>query len=208
MKLIDLTVDGFLDKTAGKDPVPGGGSISALNGAIAAALTEMVANLTIGREKYKEHEELMNRIASLASDYRMSLAKDIDADSDAYDQVFNAFKLPKDTDEQKTERSKKIQEATKVAAEVPLEVARKCVAMMKAIAQVAEYGNQNAVTDAAVAMMAARTATLGAALNVRINLSSLKDGEYVARVSEELAGLEQEAIENEQKLLASVRQKL
>ena len=208
MKLVDLTIIDFLAKTAGNDPVPGGGSISALNGAIAAALTEMVANLTIGRKKYEEHEAVMKAVTASTDIYQKGFIKDIDSDSEAYEKVFNAFKLPKETDEEKAIRSRQIQEATKEAAEVPLEVARKVYAMMELIEAVAEKGNQNAVTDACVAMMSARNAVLGAILNVRINLTSLKDETYVNRVKAEIDQLEKDAIAKEQAVLANVNNQL
>lgn len=206
--LVNLTIKEFLTKTASNEPVPGGGSISALNAAIAAALTEMVANLTIGKKKYEDKEEVMKEIAAVANKYQHDFIKDIDADSDAYNEVFAAFKLPKDTEEEKAERSKQIQSATKTAAEVPMEVARKAFALMDFIARVAEEGNQNAVTDACVSMMAARTAVLGAILNVRINLSSIKDENYVKLLSEECKRLEREAINKEHELLSKVNQML
>lgn len=173
MQLADLTVKGFLDKTAGSDPVPGGGSISALNGAVAAALAEMVANLTIGRKKYMEVEAVMQELAPHFATLREQMVTDIDRDSNAYDRVFAAFKLPKETDEEKQVRKEAIQRETKYAAEVPMEVARAAAAAMPAIAEVAHKGNQNAVTDACVAMMCARNAVLGALLNVRIDRKSV-----------------------------------
>lgn len=203
--LVDLTVKGFLDKTAGSDPVPGGGSVAALSAAIASALTEMVANLTIGRKKYEDKEALMKDIAAAAANYQKGFINDIDADSDAYNKVFDAFKLPKETDEEKAVRSQQIQDATKIAAEIPLEVARKACALMDIIAQVAANGNQNAITDACVGIMTARTAVLGAILNVRINLTSIKDEEYVKRLTEEVERLESEAIAKEQRLITEVK---
>ena len=186
--LTDLTVKDFLNKVAGSDPVPGGGSIAALNGALASALAAMVANLTIGKKKYAEVQEDMQAI-----------------DSDAYDRVFACFKMPKETDEEKAARSAAIQEATKYAAQVPLEVARRACALMPRVAEVALKGNQNAVTDACVAMMSARNAVLAAVLNVRINLSSLKDTELVTRLQAEADGLEQQACQQEQALLNKVK---
>ncbi|MFV0469976.1 MAG: cyclodeaminase/cyclohydrolase family protein [Dysgonomonas sp.] len=203
--LVDLSVKDFLGKTSGSDPVPGGGSVAALNAAIAAALAEMVANLTIGRKKYEDKEDLMKQIAGLAAAYQQGFVNDIDADSDAYNHVFEAFKLPKETDEQKQERSKQIQSATKIAAEIPLDVARKAFAMMDIITMVAENGNQNAITDACVSMMTARTAVLSAILNVRINLSSIKDEEYVIRLTHEVDDLEKKAIEKEDELINYVK---
>ena len=208
MKLVDLVLIEFLEKTAGSDPVPGGGSIAALNGAIAAALTEMVANLTVGRKKYEEHEATMKAVTASADIYRNGFVQDIDADSEAYEKVFAAFKLPKETDEEKAERSQQIQAATKIAAEVPLEVARKAYALMELIEAVAEKGNQNAVTDACVALMSARTAVLGAILNVRINLTSLKDEQYVNKIKAEIDRLEKDAAAKEQALLKKVNEQL
>jgi hypothetical protein len=203
--LADLTIKGFLAETAGSAPVPGGGSISALNGAIATALTEMVANLTIGKKKYAEVEGQMKVIATEAALIRERLIRDIDRDSEAYDRVFAAFKLPKDTDEEKEERSRVIQDATKEAALVPMEVAEEVASVMETIIYVAHKGNQNAVTDACVAMMAARTCVLGALLNVRINLSSIKDEKFVDKLKTKADFLESEAIRIEQKLLDWVK---
>ena len=203
--LTDLTVKDFLNKVAGSDPVPGGGSIAALNGALASALAAMVANLTIGKKKYAEVQEDMQAIAQEAERLMGDFTADIDRDSDAYDRVFACFKMPKETDEEKAARSAAIQEATKYAAQVPLEVARRACALMPLIADVALKGNQNAVTDACVAMMSARNAVLAAVLNVRINLSSLKDAELVTRLQAEADGLEQQACQQEQALLNKVK---
>ena len=203
--LTELTVKDFLNKVAGSDPVPGGGSIAALNGALASALAAMVANLTIGKKKYAEVQEDMQAIAQEAEELMTAFTADIDRDSDAYDRVFACFKMPKDTDEEKVARSTAIQEATKYAAQVPLEVARRACTLMPRIAEVALKGNQNAVTDACVAMMSARKAVLAAVLNVRINLTSLKDAELVARLQAEADGLEQQACNQEQELLAKIK---
>ena len=107
--LVDLTVKEFLNKVAGSDPVPGGGSIAALNGAIASALAAMVANLTIGKKGYELHEELMRHISGVALQQKGAFVEDIDRDSEAYDKVFACFKMPKATDEEKAARSTAIQ---------------------------------------------------------------------------------------------------
>ena len=200
-KLIDLKVKEFLLVTAGNDPVPGGGSVSALCGSLSAALGQMVANLTIGKKKYADVEESMKEIAAVFNSYLDEFTEDIDKDSEAYNAVFSAFQLPKETEEEKTLRTQKIQDATKLAAEVPLQVAQKACKIMDLISVVAKTGNRNAVTDACVAMMCARTAVLGALLNVRINLSSIHDTEFVDKFSNEANRLEKEAIEKEAKLL-------
>lgn len=206
--LVDLTVKEFLNKVAGSDPVPGGGSIAALNGAVASALAAMVANLTIGKKNYEEHEELMNHIASLALREKDVFIADIDRDSEAYDAVFACFKMPKATDEEKAARSAAIQEATRHAALIPMEVARKALEVMPVIADIARLGNRNAITDACVAMMAARSAVLGALLNVRINLGVLKDKEFVLGLQAEADRMEQTACRKEKELLDAVNQDL
>ncbi|MBL6452175.1 MAG: cyclodeaminase/cyclohydrolase family protein [Porphyromonas sp.] len=199
--LTDLTVKGLLDVTAGKDPVPGGGSISALSGAISAALTEMVAGLTIGRKKYAEVEEQMKQLVERVQKIRQQLVLDVDRDSEAYNVVFAAFQMPKDTEEEKAARSAQIQEATKIAANVPMEVARRVYSLLSDIEEVVANGNQNAVTDGCVAMMSARNAIIGALFNVRINLTSIKDEQYVADMTAEADRLEREVIEREAKVI-------
>lgn len=199
--LTDLTVKGFLDTTAGKDPVPGGGSISALCGSIAAALTEMVAGLTIGKKKYAEVEEQMKQLVERVQEIRQQLILDVDRDSEAYNVVFAAFQMPKETDEQKAARSAQIQEATKIAANVPMEVARRVYSLLSDIEEVVSNGNQNAVTDGCVAMMSARNAIIGALFNVRINLTSIKDEQFVADMTAEADRLEREVIEREAKVI-------
>ena len=208
MKLQDLNLKEFLAKTAGNDPVPGGGSISALNGAIASALAEMLANLTIGKKKYEEVEEWMKKTALEMAQNQTRFVNDIDRDSDAYNLVFDAFKLPKETDEEKALRSEKIQEATKVAALVPMEVAERAFAMLDLIAETTRKGNKNAVTDGCVAMMACRTAVLGALLNVRINLGGLKDEAFVKDLAEKCDRIEKETLAKEQQLVNWVKTQL
>jgi formiminotetrahydrofolate cyclodeaminase len=206
--LVDLTVKEFLDKVAGKDPVPGGGSIAALNGAIASSLSAMVAGLTIGKKGYEDLYDLMEKISSTTLKAKDSFVDDIDRDSDAYDRVFGCFKMPRTTDEEKRRRSQAIQDATKHAALVPMQVARNAYSLMDVIADVARKGNSNAVTDACVAMMSARSAVLGALLNVRINLGSLKDKDFVFKLQAEADQLEQDACKKEKELLSEIKQKL
>lgn len=205
--LAELTLQQFIDKVISNDPVPGGGSVSALNGALAASLSAMVANLTIGRKKYAEVNDLMQELAARLETAARRLLADVDRDSEAYDRVFSAFKLPKDTDEQKAVRSEAIQRETKYAAQVPMEVARAVHDILPHIATVAQRGNSNAVTDACVAMMCARTAVLGALLNVKINLSSIKDEAFVKAMAEEAARLEIDTMEQERNLLLYAKEK-
>ena len=204
-QLADLSIKAFLDKTAGSDPVPGGGSVSALNGSIASALAEMVANLTIGRKKYVEVEGIMTELAPKFNDLRKRMEEYIDRDSDAYNKVFDAYKLPKDTDQEKQLRKETIQQATEYAAMIPMEVARAVFEILPAIETVARKGNQNAITDACVAMMCARNAVLGALLNVRINLTSIENATFVDNLANEAARIEKETVETERELMEYVK---
>ncbi len=204
MKLQDLTIKELLAKTAGSDPVPGGGSIAALCGTLAAALAEMVTGLTIGRKKYADVQADMEAIAP-----RMAAARDkfldyIDKDAEAYDAVFSAFKMPKETDDERAARSEAILSATLHAAAVPMAVATLAVEIMPDIAEIAAKGNQNAITDACVAMMTARTAALGAILNVRINISGFPAAD-AGNLAEECDRLQALASERETDLLSSVK---
>ncbi|AOT69965.1 cyclodeaminase/cyclohydrolase family protein [Geosporobacter ferrireducens] len=202
--LVDLNIKAFLEETASNAPVPGGGSIAALSGAVSAALTEMVANLTIGKKGYEGLEEEMQQIAKDAAKLREKLAADIDRDSDAFNQVMAAFKLPKGTEEEMNARKAAIQEATKNAALVPLDVATDAFNMMTMVAAVVEKGNKNAVTDGAVAAMMARTAVLSALYNVKINLGSIKDEAFVKEVSGKVQKIETEVTAAEKEILSKV----
>ena len=196
--LTELTIKEFINKVLSNDPVPGGGSVSALNGALATSLAAMVANLTIGRKKYVEVNEIMEDLSVRFEELTRQLITDVD-------RVFSAFKLPKETDEEKAIRSEAIQKETKYAAQVPMEVARTVHSILPMIDVVARKGNSNAVTDACVSMMCARTAILGALLNVRINLTSIKDEKFVKEMSEEADMIEQTTIAEEQKILDYVK---
>lgn len=147
----------------------------------------------------------MKVIATEAALIRERLVRDIDRDSEAYNEVFAAFKLPKETEDEKNERAHAIQQATKQAALVPMEVAEEVASVMETIIYIAHKGNRNAVTDACVAMMTARTCVLGALLNVRINLSSIDDENFVVRMKTKADHLESEAVRIEKKLLDWVK---
>lgn len=203
--LTELTTKEFINKVIGNDPVPGGGSVSALNGALATSLAAMVANLTIGRKKYAEVNEIMEDLSVRFAELSEKLIADVDRDSEAYDRVFAAFKLPKETEEEKEIRAAAIQHETIYAAQVPMEVARTVHSILPMIDVVARKGNANAVTDACVAMMCARTAILGALLNVRINLTSIKDEKFVHEMKEEADMIEKTTIAEEQKVLEYVK---
>ncbi len=206
--LADLTVTDFLDRVSSNDPVPGGGSVAALAGALASALGTMVARLTIGKKRYEVSEEIMLHALTLTTKFQEEFIILIDKDSEAYDQVFACFRLPQATDGEKEIRNTAIQQATRRATLVPMEVARKSLEMIFVIADIARLGNQNAITDACVAMMSARTAVCGALMNVRINLSSLIDKELVLQLQSEADHIQKTAFLKEKELLDAVNQDL
>ncbi|MDD4777919.1 MAG: cyclodeaminase/cyclohydrolase family protein [Fermentimonas sp.] len=179
MKLQDLTIKEFLEKTASNEPLPGGGCSSAMMAAIAAALTEMVANLTIGRKKYAKVDARMKFIAKKMAENKTHFMNDIDRDAVAYRLVMDAYKLPKNSDEEIAIRNKKIQYAARIASIVPMELAQRAYNMHGLIDEVLKTGNVNAVTDGKVALLACRAAIKGALLNVRTNLDNIEDKSFV-----------------------------
>ena len=202
--LADLTIKDFLQQLASQVPVPGGGSAAALSAAIGASLSQMVANLTIGRKGFEEVEAWMKAVAKLAEEYRDKLVKDIDRDAQAYTEVMAAYKLPKNTDKEKDRRDQAIQEGLKNAALVPLSVAEDALKIMDLAGKVIKEGNKNAVTDGAVAAMTARTAVLAALYNVKINLSAIKDTTFEERVAREVRRMEDEVKHKEKAILSDV----
>ena len=203
--LKDLTITEFLQKTASADPLPGGGCTAALSAALAASLTEMVANLTIGRKEFQAVEDEMKKIAQAAADLRKKLQNDIDNDAQAYREVLAAFKLPKNTGDEKKQRFSAIQQAFKTAATVPLGVARDALKIMDLTSRAIAHGNQNAVSDGAVGILASRTAALAALYNVKINLSAIKDPGFVKELTRESENLENQVIKKEKEILAHIK---
>jgi len=200
--LAQLTCEAFLDKLASNEPVPGGGSVAALSGGLAAALTAMVANLTIGKKNYEAVSDEMEAVAGRMLQMKKAFVEFIDKDASSFDGVMKAFKLPKDTDDEKAARTAAIQDGYKEAIAVPLAVAKACAELFDVIEFVVEKGNQNALSDGLVAAMTARTAVLGALYNVKINLGSVKDQAYVEKITSEVATLEKFAVTREAEILA------
>lgn len=173
--LIDKKVNEFLAETASKAPAPGGGSASALAGALGTALSEMVINLTVGKKKYLEVSEELAALLPQLAGIRKELEASIDKDTEAFNLVMNAFSLPKETDDEKAVRRKAIQDATLKATEVPLSVMEKALDALELTVIVAEKGNKNSISDAGVAALMLAGAIDGAAYNVRINLPGLPE---------------------------------
>ena len=151
--LTDQTISDFLRQTASGTPVPGGGSVSALSAALGAGLTEMVANLTVGKKNYEAVESEMKEISATAANLRKKLTAEVDNDANAYQGVLAAFKLSQTTEAEKEQRTRAIQEAMKNAARVPLGVAYDALQVMDLAERVIRSGNRNAVSDGAVGAM-------------------------------------------------------
>ncbi len=192
MDVASMKEASFLDELASSSPTPGGGSAAAWTAAEGAALVAMVGRLTVGKKKYKAVEEQMWTLIEEAEQLREKLQQAVQADSEAFDAVMQAFKLPKGTDEQQKARSQAIQAATLTAAEVPLETAKMALEVMRLAAQVSEVGNLNAITDAATAAHLAAAALTAAAANVSINIGSLEDENAQKAFQEQLNTLKSE----------------
>jgi formiminotetrahydrofolate cyclodeaminase len=200
----ERTVAGFLEELASGAATPGGGCASALSGALAAGLVAMVARNTAGSPAYADRAASMEEIAAEADVLRRDLEELVDADAAAFEQVMAAFRLPKDTPEQKAERSRAIQDGYKAASEPPLLVCRRALRVLELAAIVAEQGSPNAVSDAGVAALLAASALDGAALNVEINLGAIKDDDYRTAHAETVGELREGAAPLREKVLARV----
>jgi glutamate formiminotransferase/formiminotetrahydrofolate cyclodeaminase len=183
----------FLDQLAAGTSTPGGGSAAAYCGAMGAGLVAMVARLTKGKKKYQDVEIRMGEIVKTAEELRAELTVSVAKDSAAYDNVLEAFRLPKSTKKEIDNRKAAIQRATLAATQAPLEVAKMAVEVLKLALEVTESGNVNAISDAGSGAALAVASLSGAAMNVRINLTSLEDKSKVKEFSSEIESLEEEA---------------
>jgi formiminotetrahydrofolate cyclodeaminase len=207
-KLVKQNIKMFLDELASSSPAPGGGSVAALSGALGAALSSMVCNLTRGKQGYETVQDEITDALQKSEELRQDLTDFIDKDTDVFNEVIKALKLPKETEEQKAQRKNALQTALKQAAEIPLETARKCLQILDVARIVAEKGNKNSITDAGVSALLAQTGVQAAMLNVRINLSSIKDEDYVIQVTTELQELLQETMQKSAEILGIVDKNL
>ncbi|HZJ03126.1 MAG TPA: cyclodeaminase/cyclohydrolase family protein [Thermoleophilia bacterium] len=175
---VDGSIKAFLDKLATSSPEPGGGSVAALAGALGAGLVSMVANLTLGKEKYADVEDRVQLLLAEAEEVRAFLQDLVQSDTEAYAAVSAAMKLPRETEEQKAERDRRMQASLKEAANVPLAIGEQSLRVAQLSLTAAQIGNVNAVSDAGVAVLLADAAAESAALNVKINVGYISDQEY------------------------------
>lgn len=198
----------FIEQVASSSPAPGGGSVSAAAGALSSALSSMICRLTIGKKRFKDVEEELKEVLEKAEIIRKQMQEFIVRDAESFDKVMEAFKLPKYTDEEKKRRDEVIQEATKGAINVPLQVMEKALEALRIIKVVAEKGNPNMISDAGVSGLMARTAAEGAYLNVRINLNSIEDQDFVTTTRQKAESLKQEVLAGASEIEKIVEQKL
>jgi glutamate formiminotransferase/formiminotetrahydrofolate cyclodeaminase len=175
---IDQPLRFFMDKLASKSPEPGGGSVAALTGALGAALVSMVSNLTLGKEKYLSVQPQIEVLLKESEKLREEMQGLIQKDTEAYGALSAVYKMPKTTDGEKAARAAKMQEALKNACQVPFEIGLKSLEVAKLAERAADIGNVAAVSDAGVAVLLAQACAQSAALNVKINVNSIKDEAY------------------------------
>jgi glutamate formiminotransferase/formiminotetrahydrofolate cyclodeaminase len=202
------SIEDFVASVAASTPTPGGGSVVAHAGALAAALTQMVAALTVGRKKYADVEDELRDVARRGAELGQRLNELVALDAQSYAAVSAAYKLPKDTPEQQEKRSAAITAALVGASEVPLETARAAAEVASLAEIAASKGNVNAVSDAGVAALLAEAACRGAAYNVRINVASLSDAEAGRALSEAAAEFVRQASESARRAVSEVEKKL
>lgn len=207
-RLARLSVAAFADETSTDSPAPGGGSISALAGALGAALAAMVANLTIGKKGYETAWESLKMFAEAGQDFKKFFIQAMDADTAAFNQLMAAFSLPKKSPEQKEIRGREIEIATKAAIEVPFSVMQHGVACLEKLRPIAETGNSNALSDVGVAALMLRSAVEGAFLNIKINLPGVSDPEFVRMYQQEAERLLSLARISERQVLDIVDQRM
>lgn len=207
-RLIDMNLREFANETASESPAPGGGSISAYMGSLGAALATMVANLSSHKRGWDARWEEFSDWAVKGQELNEALLKMVDEDTKAFNKIMEAFGMPKGNADEKEQRKKAIQDATKNAIEVPFKVMKLAYDSMEVIKAMAETGNPNSVSDAGVAALAARSAVIGAFLNVKINAGGLDDKEYIRKTIKEAGDLEQKAMDSEKEILAIVNEKI
>lgn len=179
MKLTEYTINDFMDILASDAPAPGGGSASALAGAVGAALTGMVAALTAGKEKYKEYETVMRKILEEAATCKDSFLQAIHQDTEAFNGVTDVFKMPKETEEDKTARKAAMQDALKDSARIPLTVMEYALTALETTEKCLGKSNPNVTSDLGVSALNLKSAVQGAWLNVLINLQGIRDEAFV-----------------------------
>jgi len=207
-RLVTLSVERFIHELASDSPAPGGGSVSALSGALSAALSSMVAQLTLGKEGYERYNDEMKKLVSEAQNIQSRYIEIIDRDTDAFNAYIQALRMPKKTDEEKEIRRAAIQRASKEMTDVPFTTLNLAASLIKFAEAVVQKGNTNALSDAVVSATQAEAAAEGAWMNVMINLPCVKDSEYVAAVKKESDELLENISKDRMRIVSIAKEKL
>ncbi|WP_461612336.1 cyclodeaminase/cyclohydrolase family protein [Clostridium sp. Marseille-QA1073] len=206
------TVKEFVEELASSSPAPGGGSVSAISASLASALTSMVCNLTVGKKSYNELEDdkkaSIDETLKACEELKFKFLDLMNEDTKVFLELMETFKMPKDTEEEKKVRSEKIQLGYKKSLEVPLSTAKAAFELYKYILIAAQYGNKNAVSDAGVAALMTQSAIEAAILNVKINMSSIKDEEYKNGIEKDIENISSEGIRLREEILKIVNSKI
>jgi methenyltetrahydrofolate cyclohydrolase len=202
--LIKTTLEEFARLLAAGTPTPGGGSASAMAGTLSASLIQMVCDLTLGREKYREHEEVVRSIRRRAEGLRKDLLVLVDRDAEAYDAVVRALRMPKGTETERQSRGEALARANLFATETPMAIADACAVLMSLAIELAHKGNQNAVSDVGSAALLAYAGLRGGVMNIRANLKGIDDQEHAARLRDRVKRLEMDAERRREEALAAV----
>ncbi|MCK9292062.1 MAG: glutamate formimidoyltransferase [Bacteroidales bacterium] len=200
-RLIDLSASAFVDKAASESPTPGGGSVAAYIGALGAALGSMVANLSSHKRGWDDRWEEFSVWAEKGQKLKAELLYLVDEDTQAFNRIIEAFGLPKKTKAEQQHRKQQIEEASQYAIKIPMRIMKASLESMDLMEAMAVHGNPNTVSDAAVGALCARTAVMGAYLNVRVNAISIEDRQFAEKVLKEGAVINANAIQREQEIL-------
>ncbi|MCF8350960.1 MAG: cyclodeaminase/cyclohydrolase family protein, partial [Bacteroidales bacterium] len=207
-RLADMTLTEFADETASESPAPGGGSISAYVGALGVSLGTMVANLSSHKRGWDERWKEFSDWAEKGQKLKDELMRLVDEDTRAFNKIMDAFGMSKSTDEEKKARKEAIESASKYAMEVPFRVMEKAYESMEVMEAMAKEGNPNSVSDAGVGALCARTAVLGAYLNVKINAGGINDQKFISSLINKGSDLAEKAHRKEERILHIVNQKI
>ncbi len=207
-RLIDMSLEEFANETASESPAPGGGSISAALGALGVSLGTMVANLSSHKRGWDERWEEYSDWADKGQEYKKELLRLVDEDTNAFNKIMDAYGLPKNSDKEKVARKQAIQDATKYAIEIPFKVMETAYGSLEVIKAMAEIGNPNSVSDAGVGALCARSAVMGAYLNVKINTKDLEDRVFAEGILKNGAEIQAKTQQLENEILAIVEGKL
>lgn len=208
MSIYEKTLNEYLEVAASNSPTPGGGSVSAIVATNAAAMVSMVANLTLGKKGYEDHQDAAKRIADQAMALIAQLKELTARDMAAFDRFVKAWKMPSNTDEEKKAKADANEEAAQNATTVPMEICKVCLEIMKLARELAPFGNKSAISDVGVASYVAEGAMKAAMLSVDINLPGLKTREFADAMTKERARLFAEAEELKILALADVKKRL